>query len=193
MFYNIDTMSELTTSDVLRRQECKGELLQKLALRYPNLDPVGMHIISHIQSIARLISSGISAELAEYGLSEGKFYVLGYLLSTETFDHADPSPSDIAEHLGVTRGTITGLLDGLERDGYIVRYDDSNDRRALRIRMTDKARGFVDEFLKGSVLTNRQTIPLDDDEKRVLLKLLGRIESTMGDYPTPALLSTETV
>jgi len=193
MFYNIDTMSEETTNDVLRRQECKGELLQKLALRYPNLDPIGMHIISHIQSIARLISSGISAELAEYGLSEGKFYVLCYLLSTEIFDQADPSPSDIAEHLGVTRGTITGLLDGLERDGYIVRLDDSNDRRALRIRMTDKARAFIDEFLKGSVLTNRQTIPLDDDEKRVLLKLLGRIEATTGLYPSSVSPLAESV
>ena len=193
MFYNKDTMSEETTNEVLRPQECKGELLQKLALRYPNLDPIGMHIISRIQSIARLISSGISTELAEYGLSEGKFYVLGYLLSSETFDHADPSPSDIAEHLGVTRGTVTGLLDGLERDGYIGRYDDSNDRRALRIRMTAKARAFIDEFLAGSVLTNRQSIPLDEDEKRVLLKLLEKIETTVGEYPGAMSPLTKTV
>jgi len=193
MFYNIDTMSEETTNEVLRPQECKGELLQRLAQRYPNLDPVGMHIISHIQSIARLISASMSADLASYGLSEGKFYVLGCLLSMETFDHADPSPSDIAERLGVTRGTITGLLDGLERDGYIVRYDDSNDRRALRIRMTPKARAFIDEFLSGSALTNQQLIPLDEEEKRVLLKLLDRIESRVGGYPPPPVPAASTV
>jgi DNA-binding MarR family transcriptional regulator len=164
-------------------QQCKGELLQKLAVRYPTLDPSALHIISHIQSIGRLISSGLAAQLAEYGLSEGKFYVLGYLLSEELFEHESPSPSDIAENLGVTRGTITGLLDGLERDDYIVRYDDSHDRRALRIRMTDKARQFIDQFLSGSALTNQQTIPLDHVEKRTLLELLGRVEAAMQGAP----------
>lgn len=165
------------------KEPSKGELLQKLALRYPSLalDPSAVQIISHIQSIGRIISANLSAQLADYGLSEGKFYVLGFLLSRETFEHEDPSPSDIAENLGVTRGTITGLLDGLERDDYIVRYDDSHDRRALRIRMTDKARGFIDDFLHRCVLTNRQTVPLSDAEKQTLLELLARIESAAAE------------
>ena len=159
------------------KQPCKGELLQELALRYPKLDPVAMHIVSHVQSIARNVSLGISAQLAEFGLSEGKFYVLGFLLSEETRHQDDPSPSDIADNLGVTRGTITGLLDGLERDDYIERYDDTHDRRAIRIRMTDKARLFIDEFLSNSILTSGQSMPLDDDERQTLLALLERIDA----------------
>jgi DNA-binding MarR family transcriptional regulator len=162
------------------KQPCsKGEVLQKLAVRYPKLDPVAMHIISHVQSISRLVSAGISGQLVDYGLSEGKFYVLGYLLSEETLQHSDPSPSDIADNLGVTRGTITGLLDGLERDDYIVRIDDPHDRRAIRIRMTDKARQFIDDFLNSSALTSGQTLPLSEEEKRTLLALLDRIDAAL--------------
>ena len=163
------------------KEPCKGEVLQKLALRYPKLDPVAMHSVSHIQSISRLVSAGISAQLADYGLSEGKFYVLGYLLSEETRQNPDPSPSDIAENLGVTRGTITGLLDGLERDVYVVRLDDSHDRRAVRIRMTDKARHFLDDFLNNSSLTSGKTMPLADSERQALLALLERIDTGMQE------------
>ena len=59
----------------------------------------------------------------------------------------DPSPSEIAEHIGVTRATITGLLDGLERDGFLERRQDSRDRRALTIHLTGKTHRFLDEYL----------------------------------------------
>jgi DNA-binding MarR family transcriptional regulator len=45
----------------------------------------------------------------------------------------------LAERAGVTRATISGLLDGLQRDGLLQRRNDAEDGRRLQIVLT--ARG----------------------------------------------------
>ena len=55
-----------------------------------------------------------NANLARHGLGEGRCSVLLLLLENQ------PEPlshSRLAELLGVTKGSITGLVDGLEHDG----------------------------------------------------------------------------
>ncbi|UUZ64604.1 hypothetical protein LP417_06450 [Polaromonas sp. P1-6] len=50
------------------------------------------------------------------------------------------APNVLGERAGVTRVTVTGLLDGLERETMTERQADARDRRALRIRLTRKGR-----------------------------------------------------
>lgn len=50
------------------------------------------------------------------------------------------APNALAEQAGVTRATVTGLLDGLEREGLIERHANAEDRRALCIRLTSKGK-----------------------------------------------------
>ena len=49
-------------------------------------------------------------------------------------------PSELAEKTCQDRATITGLLDRLEKDGWIERKPDNRDRRSLRIYLTPYAR-----------------------------------------------------
>jgi DNA-binding MarR family transcriptional regulator len=44
---------------------------------------------------------------------------------------------DVAEHLGVDLSVASRLVAGLERDGYVAREPDPDDRRAHRIEITD--------------------------------------------------------
>jgi DNA-binding MarR family transcriptional regulator len=67
-------------------------------------------------------------------LSEGKFVLLALLRDVPD----GLSPHALAERAGVTRGTITGLLDGLERDGFLARHADLFDRRKLLVRLSAK-------------------------------------------------------
>jgi len=158
----------------------KGELLRRVAQRIPEFDTAACEVVSHIQSIARSLSARMNAELAAYGLSEGKFYVLAYLHSEELQDHGCPSATDIADNLGVTRGTITGLLDGLERDGFLEREHDKTDRRALHIRMTEKARTVLDSFFRGGTAMMSEAIPLELCDKRQLTEWLSQIERALA-------------
>jgi DNA-binding MarR family transcriptional regulator len=75
-------------------------------------------------------------QLAPHGLTEGRFIVL-FLLDASPQGLA---PKDIAEKAGITRATVTGLLDGLERDELIIRHADHDDRRALKIHLTKQGK-----------------------------------------------------
>lgn len=44
----------------------------------------------------------------------------------------------LAEKLGVTTGTLTVMVDRLEKAGYVERNNDPNDRRAFNVVLTDK-------------------------------------------------------
>lgn len=83
-------------------------------------------------SLAAAIDRDCARLLAVHGLSEGRFVLL-FLLDAASDGLA---PSRLAEQAGVTRATVTGLLDGLERDALIARQAQAGDRRALRIRLT---------------------------------------------------------
>ena len=96
----------------------KGEVLRKVAERYASVDADAMEIIIRIKQLAVGDECAFQEALEPYGLSEGRFFVLCCLFSEEIVGRKDPSPSEIAEQLGVTRATVTGLLDGLERDGF---------------------------------------------------------------------------
>ncbi|MFZ1243295.1 MAG: MarR family transcriptional regulator [Candidatus Saccharimonas sp.] len=43
---------------------------------------------------------------------------------------------DLARELGVTRGAATQIVDGLERDGFVVRQIDEQDRRIVRLALS---------------------------------------------------------
>jgi DNA-binding MarR family transcriptional regulator len=117
--------------------------------------------------------------MARYGLSQGRFAVL-MLLIDGTGEGS--TPSVLAERAGVTRATMTGLLDGLERDGLVVREPATQDRRNVFIHLTDKGRAFMegilpDHFQRVSDLMRR----LDDAEMTTLLNLLAKINRGIPD------------
>ncbi|QKV52504.1 MarR family winged helix-turn-helix transcriptional regulator [Comamonas antarctica] len=87
-------------------------------------------------SLAAAIDRDCARVLAGYGLSEGRFVLL-FLLDAASGGLA---PRELADQAGVTRATVTGLLDGLERDALVERRTDAADRRALRVQLTARGR-----------------------------------------------------
>ena len=65
-----------------------------------------------VLSLASAIDQDCASRLAPLGLSEGRFVLLFLLRGADTA----LSPHQLAERAGVTRATVTGLLDGLERE-----------------------------------------------------------------------------
>lgn len=85
-------------------------------------------------SLASAIDRDCASLLAPYTLSEGRFVML-FLLDAAKEGLA---PNELAKKAGVTRATVTGLLNGLEREHLLERHADSSDGRALRVRLTHK-------------------------------------------------------
>lgn len=127
-----------------------------------------------ILSLAAAIDRDCAHRLAPHKLSEGKFVLLFLLQNAPD----GLSPHMLSDRAGVTRATITGLLDGLERDGFVKRHADLQDRRKLTIQLTPEgaqlAQLLFDEHTTwiASLMSD-----LSPGEQQLLSTLLRRIWS----------------
>src|SRR3990170_1284640 len=80
---------------------------------------------------ADLLFDRIGRLLRPLNVSAAGALVLGILR-----DHGSMSPSEIGGRLIVTRATVTGLLDSLERRGLVKRSTNPADRRSLLVEIT---------------------------------------------------------
>lgn len=80
---------------------------------------------------ADLLFDRIGRLLRPLGVSAAGGLVLGILR-----DLGPMSPSEIGERLIVTRATVTGLIDSLERRGFVERRPNPADRRSLIVEIT---------------------------------------------------------
>ncbi|MFB5674878.1 MarR family winged helix-turn-helix transcriptional regulator [Paenibacillus terreus] len=94
--------------------------------------------------LANGIFREMNSDLAKRGASQGRVIVLSLL--SRNAPH-DMTPSELAQLADVTRGTMTGLIDGLERDGMIERVAHKGDRRMVTVRLKEDGQAFLDDIL----------------------------------------------
>lgn len=86
--------------------------------------------------------------------------------------------SAIAKYLMVTQGTLTVSAAKLEKKGYVKRIKDEEDRRIVRLVITDKAKEVLevhDRFHDGMI--NKIVNELDIEEEQELLRSLQRVSA----------------
>lgn len=66
------------------------------------------------------------------------------LLKTLIFQ-GPSSISDLAERLNLANSTVSGIVDRLERDGFVIRVRDETDRRIVFVQLTDRAEQFKEQ------------------------------------------------
>ncbi len=118
--------------------------LQRFLLRYPDADISAISDFVNLLRAASDISVALDKLLAQHHLLQGRWWVLVLLMREET---QTSSPSDLAEKAGVTKATMTGFIDGLEREGLVLRLMDNDDRRKFLIRMTPAGQQKLDEVM----------------------------------------------
>jgi len=87
-------------------------------------------------------------------------------------------PSVIAERLLVTTGSMTSLLDNLEKRGLIRRQPHPDDRRKLLIDITPAARPILEELLPSLHARERDVMAaaLSPNEQRTLLRAIAKLQ-----------------
>src|SRR5207248_5205173 len=113
-----------------------------LALPQGDPDAPGTTSADCVQSLQRiegLLAGRMNNLFRPYGLSTATFNVILVLSRAG----GSLSPCDIGEQLWVTRGTVTGLLDSLERQRLVRRTPHPKDRRMLLIELTDEGRNIL--------------------------------------------------
>lgn len=88
----------------------------------------------------------------------------------------DPTMKDIASHLMVRPSSVTPLVRSMESKGFVVRKADPNDRRTVRIRLTEKGRKRLAEKRRMMEKHLGEVIgPLTEKEKTTFITLLEKI------------------
>lgn len=109
---------------------------------------------------------------ARFGISLARFDYLAQL-----YRHRDGlRMKALSQYLMVTGGNVTGLTDELEREGLVRRDPDPDDRRSLRVRLTDEGRAAFEAIAAEHEAWVVGLIgDLGTRDKDTLYQLLGRL------------------
>ena len=149
------------------------ECLLKAAEKYPTLNPSASEAFLHLLRTGDAVFAAEGAHLSGHEISQGRFTVL--MLLNRCGESS--TPAELAEEAGVTRATMTGLVDTLEKDELVTRKGDSADRRTVRVKLTASGRKLLDRVLPGYfALVAKMTQPLTLAERRQFVALLLKIQ-----------------
>ena len=99
-----------------------------------------------ITRTSQVVAAALRKELDVAGAGEVRVAYLGALMVLWRQD--DLKSGELGRSAGLEPSTMTGLLDRMERDGMVMRAADPDDRRAQRIRLTEKGRQLHDPIMK---------------------------------------------
>ncbi|AFY86642.1 MAG: hypothetical protein CLLPBCKN_003303 [Chroococcidiopsis cubana SAG 39.79] len=151
------------------------QTIEQLAQQFPEVDIASVETCLAFLDTTAEVYTALETHFARHGLSVGKFTLLMQLFVA---GEQGLTPSGFAERAGVTRATITGLLDGLEREKLVQRQPYPGDRRMLTIHLTDKGRELISNLLPEHFCrTTSMMSQLTTAEKKTLIELLGKLRS----------------
>ena len=114
----------------------------------------------------------LKRRLQSHGLTPIQFLILEALQVQDGL-----SAGEIAKRLVLDNATLSGVLDRMAERGWIVKETDPNDRRLLRIRLTQRARASQERLAAEREKANEEILrSLSMEEKMLLRRLLRDVQ-----------------
>lgn len=110
------------------------KLQQELKLKQP-LASVNHEALLSLVRTSALMQKLSDRFFSQFGLTDAQFNILMILKEQGS---AGLSQQELSEHLIVTKSNVVGLIDRLERSGYVKRMSHPSDRRFNQIVLTSK-------------------------------------------------------
>lgn len=148
-----------------------------------------MRIGPRVRLLSHSIRLAIDRNLTEMDLTGQQSFVLRYLS-----EHEDSVvyPKDIERRFRLTHPTVSGILQRLERKGYIVCVPEPNDRRCKRITLTPVAREVqMDIWRHINDMEQTMTRGMRQNEIETLLRLLDLAAQNLADENAEAQSTKE--
>lgn len=165
----------------LPRYEC----LLEASREFPDLDPSATEVLLHLLRAGDEAFRVLESQLARHDITQGRFGVLmalwGNCQRAGCESDKPLTPAELAERTGVTRATITGLVDTLERAGLVTRTPHPDDRRMMSVGLTRRgekllAQVMPEHFRRMAWLMN----PLSESERKTFVRLLTKVVQRGG-------------
>ena len=146
--------------------------------RYPKASASATECAMNLVFTADLLVKRITELLKAYDLSPASGLVLSMLADAE----APLSPYEIADRLIISRATVTGLIDSLERRGYAQRIPHQSDRRMILVEPTDTGSQVANAFRP--VVHENQKVWLEvlsEADQQRLIASLHQLQDSLMD------------
>jgi MarR family transcriptional regulator, transcriptional regulator for hemolysin len=129
-----------------------------------------------IHDVARMLRWEFDRRAQTIGLTRSQWFVLAFLLREDGVQQ-----QRLAELMELTPITMTGLLDRLERDGWVERRPDPDDRRAKRIYLTKKVLPVLKKIRAlGKEVRESAVAGLTETEQQNLIALLLKVRTNLS-------------
>ncbi|MBB6671083.1 MarR family winged helix-turn-helix transcriptional regulator [Cohnella nanjingensis] len=119
----------------------------------------------------RSVMGRLALQIESHGLNPTEFGVLEFLY------HKGEQPTQkIGEKILITSGSITYVVDKLERKGYLKRRRCEQDRRVIYASLAPSGEALMDRmFPEHAEAINRLFAPLEEAEKRQMIEILKKL------------------
>jgi DNA-binding MarR family transcriptional regulator len=123
-----------------------------------------------------------SGEGLPESLTAAQWAVLRYFAQANRFSR---TPSAFAAFHATTRGTASQTIKSLETQGYLTRMRSENDRRSVRLVLTEKARGILAKDPFESLVRAADSLPpsVRGQFASALQRMLGQVAEERGKPP----------
>jgi len=146
------------------------------------IEPTGFEIVRLLRAIGNQYAQEAAGASGGVTMSGPRWHLLLRLFVEEGRDggHGLP-PGYLSRCQAVSKNTISVLLRGLEKHGWVERTLDSEDRRVFRIRLTPSGRELVRKTAPARLAhLNDMVEDLSSEERGELLRLLTKLYRSLA-------------
>jgi len=147
---------------------------------FPGASWQSAQVFRELEVVGALAEALIASVAQRYGLSHAALNALAVIEGSG----APITVGTVSARMHITSGTMTGVIDTLERNGYIERLADPEDRRRVLVEVTPKAQAVLDQLLPEVVQTTTVVMAeIGDQELNEFLVTLARIREAIAATP----------
>ena len=134
-------------------------------------DPV--QLADLLQRLTKRLRRTQAQRLAPLGLTPAQERALRMITRSEE----PPRMTELADHLGIVPRSVTTVIDTLEQAGLVRREIDPQNRRAIRLHLTDRGMAVRDDMREARRRAAEDLFaPLPADDRKALAGLLSLLD-----------------
>lgn len=155
----------------------QDKLEQDKAVLYPDIDSQSLYSHILLRKITTEFEINLDSFFSQYSLSSGRFTLMLLLKRSPN----GLMPSELAQKVGVTQATISGLINSLEKAEIVKRMTHERDGRSFVIRLTENGEALCNKVLpEYHTRVSHFWSSFDVEEKGQLNKFFERLIQGMG-------------
>lgn len=131
----------------------------------------------HCSLTLKAFVADLACRLKGTGVSPAQYRILAHLMADGPL-----AQSELCELLAISAPSAARLIDRMERDGWVARAPDADDRRIKRIVPTERTSALWDQIsIHSWELLEQAYAGIDPEEINKVMDLLNRVRSNLED------------